>query len=300
MTYGIQQPRFSGHETFPLRQLWLKKTYDAISPNSPNSEKSIFSDDDAIVRFGVGKNMVNSLKHWALATDIIEENGNYFKTTHLADLIFGKKGLDPFQEKEATSWLIHWKLSGEAKKSTTWFWFFNLIVEPSFDKDTLIKKHIEFASNQNGNYTNNTLKRDLDCCLRSYLPKDTKVTPEEINDTVLGDLNILHRLGSGKYEFIRGEKPSLPNAIFVYALIKFWNIYSPDQQSMSFDSIMHENRSPGRVFKLDEDSVSERLSEIENITEGKIIWTDSQGIRTLSRVDNSIDPNTILKLAYEE
>lgn len=300
MAYGIEQPRFSGHETFPLRQLWLKKTYDAISPNSPNSEKSIFSDDDAIVRFGVGKNMVNSLKHWALATDIIEENGNYFKTTLLADLIFGKQGLDPFQEKEATSWLIHWKLSGEAKKSSTWFWLFNLIVEPSFDKDTLIKKHIEFASNQNGNYTDNTLKRDLDCCLRSYLPKDTKVTPEEINDTVLGDLNILHRSGSGKYEFIRGEKPSMPNAIFVYALIKFWNIYSPDQQSMSFDSIMHENRSPGRVFKLDEDSVSERLSEIENITEGKIIWTDSQGIRTLSRVDDSIDPNTILKLAYEE
>ena len=293
------KPRFSGHETFPLRQLWLKKSYDAIQPDSPKSERNIFNDDDSIVRFGVGKNMVNAIKHWALAADIIEENGIYFQTTPLADLIFGKNGLDPYQESEATSWLIHWKLAGEAKKSTTWFWLFNLIIEPTFDKNLLLDKLVNYATELNAKFTSTTLKRDLDCCLRSYLPKDTKVTPEEINETVLGDLNIIQQVGRGKYEFIRGDKPTLPNALFIYALIKFWEIYSPNQQSMSFDSLMHENRSPGRVFKLDEDSVAERLASIETITQGKLIWTDSQGIRSISRVDENIDAHQILRMAYE-
>ncbi|WP_221035896.1 DUF4007 family protein [Pseudomonas savastanoi] len=26
-----QRPQFSGHETFPLRQLWLRKAYDAVA-----------------------------------------------------------------------------------------------------------------------------------------------------------------------------------------------------------------------------------------------------------------------------
>ena len=64
---------FSGHETFPLRQLWLKKAHDQvmlhISPNRISAPKSVFSDDDATERFGVGKNMVASIKHWALSCE---------------------------------------------------------------------------------------------------------------------------------------------------------------------------------------------------------------------------------------
>ena len=293
------KPSFSGHDTFPLRQLWLKKSYDEIRPQSPKSERKILSDDDSIVRFGVGKNMVKAIRHWSLAADIIQENGLYLQTTSLGDLIFGEKGLDPYQESETTSWLIHWKLAGEAKKTTTWFWLFNLIIEPTFDKKFLQDKLIRYANDLGDKSSETTLKRDLDCCLRTYLPKDIKVTPEEINDTVLGDLNIIQQVGRGKYEFIRGDKPSLSNALFIYSLIKFWEIYSPNQQSMSFDTIMHENRSPGRVFKLDEESVAERLSSIDTITKRKLIWSDSQGIRSILRNDENIDPYEILRMAYE-
>ena len=52
-----QQPQFSGHETFPLRQLWLRKAYDAVTETVEPAQRSVFSGEDAIVRFGVGKNM---------------------------------------------------------------------------------------------------------------------------------------------------------------------------------------------------------------------------------------------------
>ena len=55
-------PKFSGHETFPLRHGWLEKGYHAVV----KEEKNPFLEDDAIAEFGVGKNMVNSIRYWAL------------------------------------------------------------------------------------------------------------------------------------------------------------------------------------------------------------------------------------------
>ena len=43
---------FSGHESFQCRQLWLKKGYDYINKNKT------FTDEDAVVELGVGKNMI--------------------------------------------------------------------------------------------------------------------------------------------------------------------------------------------------------------------------------------------------
>jgi len=67
------KPQLSGHETFPLRQGWLKKAYDAVAAEAgkPNS-KDIFNSEDAVARFGVGKNMVSSMRHWANCCGIIE------------------------------------------------------------------------------------------------------------------------------------------------------------------------------------------------------------------------------------
>jgi len=55
-------PQFSGHETFPLRQLWLRKAYDAVTESEEPAPRSVFADEDAIVRFGVGKNMAMSIR----------------------------------------------------------------------------------------------------------------------------------------------------------------------------------------------------------------------------------------------
>src|ERR1035437_1834804 len=75
---------FSGHETFVFRYGWLKKAYDAVREN-PQS----FGDDQAIVTLGVGKNMVRSIRHWALATGVLAEEpktrGMQLCTTPLAD-----------------------------------------------------------------------------------------------------------------------------------------------------------------------------------------------------------------------
>lgn len=44
---------FSGHDTFHCRSLWLKEGYDYLLLDKK------FSDDDAVVVLGVGKNVVS-------------------------------------------------------------------------------------------------------------------------------------------------------------------------------------------------------------------------------------------------
>jgi hypothetical protein len=65
------QPQFSGHETFPLRQLWLRKAYDAVTETRAPAQRSVFAGEDAIVRFGVGKNMAMSIRFWATACGVV-------------------------------------------------------------------------------------------------------------------------------------------------------------------------------------------------------------------------------------
>jgi len=63
--------QFAGHETFPLRQLWLRKAYDAVARSDEIAPRGTFNDPDAIVAFGVGKNMVAAIRHWGLACNVI-------------------------------------------------------------------------------------------------------------------------------------------------------------------------------------------------------------------------------------
>ena len=82
---------FAGHETFPLRLLWLRKAYDAVRDGAPSRT---FREPDAIGRFGVGKNMALSMGFWALAAEVIEDSAGTLKPTKFGEALFGRDGWD--------------------------------------------------------------------------------------------------------------------------------------------------------------------------------------------------------------
>lgn len=56
---------FAGHETFPLRQQWLKKSVDHVNKaeQDARSDHCFDSDsEDVIIELGVGKNMVKAMR----------------------------------------------------------------------------------------------------------------------------------------------------------------------------------------------------------------------------------------------
>jgi hypothetical protein len=194
--------QFSGHETFPLRQLWLRKAYDAVSQSIELTSKTLFSDDDAIARFGVGKNMVSSMRFWASACQIIKEDDehNAYVTTEIGDLLFDREtGLDPYCENPATPWLMHWFLASTPDKTSTWYYVFNKIVQQNFDRDSVVEGIKNMALDNGQKISIATLKRDVDCCIRSYVPKAGGDSPEEMSEPLLAQLlNRLALFGRGR------------------------------------------------------------------------------------------------------
>lgn len=283
------EPVFSGHETFPLRQLWLRKAFSQVANFEKCAPKEVFTDEGAIERFGVGKNMVTSIRHWALACDVIRKEGkDGFARGEIGDILFGRRACDPYIEREATIWLVHWLLAGRATRSATWYVVFNYMQSQSFKSSDVVALIDEYASANKAIRSSTTLTRDVEVCLRSYTSVALKSATEDSAEPLLSDLGLLSMSAKDTYHFHRGPQYSLPDEIFTFALLDFWSRWESNtkttQTTLSFNSIAHDYGSPGRVFKLDEDSVGDRLSRIAEVTRDYLEWTDSSGIRQVNRL----------------
>ena len=283
------RPQLSGHETFSLRYGWLKKAFDAVKSTEGDSDnRSVFTGEDAIARFGVGKNMVFSMRHWATAAGIIEDTPKEqrIRSTPLGEFLFGDNGIDPYMEEPETSWLVHWHLSGRPTK-TTWFWAFNHFPALFFERDMLVQGLDRLAKERTWSRSSlATIKRDVSCFVRTYVaqPISRKTSYEDSLESPLTELGLIKPTGRRDgFRFVRGPKPSLGAGAFCYALTDFWSRYSSEFKTLSFEALAHEPGSPGRVFLLDENSLVELLSKIEALTGGVYLWSETAGLKQLIR-----------------
>lgn len=303
--------QFAGHETFTLRYGWLKKVFDAINTVqnvfdsiSMNNHISgydpsiVFNAKNSISYFGVGKNMVQSMRHWSLACKIINEDN--YSASNLGKAIFSPRG-DPYLEHPGSLWLLHWNLASLPGRATTWHWAFNELNEPTFDRELLLSRLMariellrESGRMKESRVTEATARRDVECFVRTYLVKSStsKGLHEENLESPLSELSLIQPVGvGGGFQFRRGPKPTLPDEVFLYGLLEFWNELYKTRREFSVESITHEPGSPGRVFLLDEDSVAERLASMSDLTHGALRWDESTGLRQIYADDpTSIDP----------
>lgn len=298
-------PHFSGHETFPLRQMWLKKAFGARSEGG-GVAKSVFTDESAIAYFGVGKNMVASIKHWALACGVFDEASDDRSTYRVCEiwariLTDEEGGLDPFCEHPATSWLAHWRLAGVPSgkhRSTTWWWLFNNVLAPTFTRDEVQHQLSAYAIRRGVKASDATLRRDVEACIRSYCPKpDAGI--EDMAEPMLAELGLILDEGRSSLSFRRGPKASLPDGMFDLAVLDYWR--GAGESSLAFEMLAHGPGSPGRVFKMDENSLAERLFGLEARTGGVLVWTDSAGIRQVMKrpIDHDAEKRLIDRLLTE-
>jgi hypothetical protein len=295
------KPQFSGHGTFPLRYGWLKKAFDAVyEVDNKEGNKSTFANTDAIARFGVGKNMVESIRHWAEAVGVITagELNNSLKTTPFGQALFSEDGWDRYLEHPSSLWLIHWKLCGNPRK-TTWYWVFNHFTNAVFERENLVKALCNVSEEAGWrNVSPNTVKRDVDCFVRTYAtrPIKNKEAHEDALECPLVELGLIKSTGTRDgFRLATGRKTSLKNGVFLYALLDFWEQFRTTSH-LSFEALMHEPGSPGRVFLLNEDDVSDRLLHLEDLTKGQIRWSETAGLKQLiwDHDRAKIDPLSII------
>lgn len=276
------RPTFSGHETFPLRYGWLQKAYEAVA--EAESEKDavhVFRDPSSIARFGVGRNMVSSMRYWAYCTEIIgETQGHGLTTCWLGDLLFGTDGLDHYLEEAGSLWLLHWKAASDTRL-TTLFWLFNEFGGGTFARKDVVSQLMTLARAMDWPRVSEvTVDRDAQCLLRTYVGGRGG---SEAGDSILSELGLVRPLSGGRFSLVRGLQASLPNSVFLFAVCDFWQQRHEDRATLSYEALAFEAKSPGRVFLLDDASLIDRLEALEELTGGALVWSETAGLRQLVR-----------------
>ncbi|MDE2834414.1 MAG: DUF4007 family protein [Bacteroidota bacterium] len=289
---------FSGHETFPLRLSWLKKAVDAIS-----EESTIFSSDQAIAAFGVGKNMVRSMRHWSLATGIVNPHPNpharnALRVSDLGTFLLGGRGVDPYCEDAATLWLLHWLLCREPGRATLWHFIFGHWREGGLDLRNLqpaLKKWLTERDSPMPSST--TLHRDLQCLQKTYVaPRWSMARLDAVEGHPLASLGLLHE-NAGVIYLRVGQRRSLPPEVFAYAVLDYWDRYFADRESLSTQDVLARRSSPGQIFLLSEEQAYDLVNSIEAFETPPFRFDSTAGIHQLFR-ETGATPQAMLDRYY--
>lgn len=297
MYFDPKKVAFSRHESFALRFGWLTKGIHEFSIND-----NVFSDPDSVVTLGVGKNMVNSIRHWLRAAQLICLDKK--EVTPIGKAIFSTEtGWDPFLEDEATIWLIHWLISTNPEQATIWYWFFNHFHKPEFTSLEVTNALLEFVKEKtSGRVAVSSVKQDVSVLLRSYIQskKNKKLGYEDALDSPLSLLKLVSFLPTAKTYYSRLEhRGSLPIGIFGYAICDMLKRLNESQIPIE-DLIYCKEGSivPALIFRLTENSLLTKLEKLIQLFPDSFVMDQTAGVHQLFRLDD-IDPFEFLKFHYE-
>ena len=252
---------FGRHETFALRYAWLTKGFQALQ-----TDKNIFTSDAATVRLGVGKNMVNAIRYWLRASQMIEVTEGGLQATELGKAIFSEEGWDPYLEDEATLWLIHWMLATNSELATAWYWFFNCFHKAEFSNEEAANDLAAFVSeNLTGKHSERTVRHDINVILKMYCQRQgAKIELEDILDAPLASLKLITASKHSHYYQCRNtENGELPIVVIAFAVNEVFN--QRGVSILAVSDLMYGEKfgvAVGSVFRLTE---GELLAKLEGV-----------------------------------
>jgi len=302
MYFNPKKVAFSRHESFVVRFGWLTKGFRAFE-----KDQNIFSNKDAVVTLGVGKNMVNSIRYWLRASKLIILETDTKETTSIGEAIFSKKnGWDPFLEDEATIWLIHWLISTNSEIATAWYWFFNNFHKPEFVTEEVVFALSTFAKEKiDARFAISSIRKDAAVLLRSYVQstKSKKAAYEDVLDSPLSLLKLISYSSATKsYQSKLDARDNLPIGIFGYAICEYLKQLNLSQVPIE-DLIYCKEGSvaPGLVFRLTENSLLTKIEQLIQLFPQEFAIDQTAGIHqlfVLNELDN-LDPFEMLKFHYD-
>ncbi len=274
----------SRHETFTPRYGWLKKGYEGAIKDGKS-----FNAPDAIERFGVGKNMVKSIRSWCLAFHLLEPNHGderkgqkgALRPTELGNKILSDNGWDPFLEDIASLWLMHWQLFVPPFEAASWPLAFNHCSLQTFDHKQLTRVLVSAAIQYEklSSVSESSFDKDASCLIRMY--SDGRSEPVIGIDCPFAQLDIIRGAEEpNTFRFVISEKQTLPSLIFAASCFSYAEYTQPTQKSLSLHKIVYEFNSPGVAFKISETEVGRLLDDAVQQMSG-VQFVESMGNRQL-------------------
>ena len=289
---------FGRHEKFALRFTWLPKGIQALE-----NDCKVFESDDATVRLGVGRNMVNAIRYWLRASQMIAV-GSYEITEMGLMLLHPKTGYDPYLEDEATIWLLHWLVASNPDIATSHFWFFNIFQKAEFTSEELVTALGDFVKDTitiGRRPAKNTVLSDASVLSRMYTQSkiNHKMPLEEVLDSPFSALRLVeNKPGERIFVSRHIERPSLPVEILGYAVLSA--LKDRGQKIVPVEDLMYSKDGrvvPGAVFRISENDFIRKL-ELLLKTMPELELRDSNGIHQLFVLED-VAPEKLLKRYYE-
>ncbi|WP_281222281.1 DUF4007 family protein [Photobacterium sanguinicancri] len=309
--------KFSGHQTFPIRYGWIFKIIQEVNCKKPISSKENI--EQQMASMGMGKNMVLSVRHWIRTLNLVtctDKKQQAYALTPLAEALFvGNDAYDMYMDKIGTVWLLHWlaqSINTQHAELNTARWFFNYFNGVRTSKEQIAKDITLSLSNHEKDLTEATLYKDIDCLLQMYGVKRT--VANKINEDSFAspftELGLITQESSKDYRAELSAKNTLPVEIFAYAVIDFMQRKQKDsngditntQATISFDALLNDVGSPGRIFRLSTSGLSDKLDQLETLSKSKLAWTDTQGLRQVQHHFpdlHNVDPGLFLTHYYQ-
>ena len=262
-------PVFAAHQTFHPRFGWLRKAIEGVTLSPV-----VFSQDDSTLALGVGKNMVEAIRFWALATRIIEidpENSqsrpSRYRISEFGRRIFDDElGLDPYLENVSTLWILHWSMLTDDNIVPIWWLTFNSYAGIEFSADVLENACFETVQQTSWKNPNpSSIAKDVDALIRMYStrPVRARQTVDDVLDSPFRELGIVRpsQINPGGHRFVVGPKPGLNPMVIAYTCTSYISSLEGNVSSASIHQLARDPGSPGRLLKLDDRSIADALSE---------------------------------------
>lgn len=289
-SYGkfFKDGKYGQHETFHLRTGWLRKAYDKVDKKPDGFSKENVNED-----FGVGKNMVNAIKYWAVAFGIIEKKTSSkpteYKKTELAEFLFEK---DRYLEDPASDWLLHYNLVTTPQNAPVLFWAFNIMNFNEFNKRSFLSGLKAFLTNIESmrDISEKTLTSEYSTFIRTYYERnnESKQIKRDIFDCPFSSLQIISAgVDRSTFKFKIGKKKNLPSQLVAYSIFKMAKNGNSNQKietfTIEFDKLLWGAYSPGMCFKLDGEALLDYIDDIcNNNYLGNASYSTTAGIKRLT------------------
>lgn len=242
------------HETFSIREGWIEKGIHYINKDSRSMSK-----DNGTSVFGLGSNMVKSLRYWLTASCLAKFRNGYAFLSELGRLILKN---DPFIDDDFSLWLIHLYLITNENDSPVFNAIFNLEYS-QFDKDFLIdrvpSKLTEFGYDQITSIS--SLESDISVFLKSYYSEDFS-NPENNMKCPLARLNLFSCEGKKIYSRKTPAFNKLDFRIVYLSILRCINC-NDAEISFNIEDIYTMRNNPLNTLNLSKSALFYYLEEMQ-------------------------------------
>ena len=278
----MAQPRYSGHDSFLCKQFWLKKGFDFAA------EGNSFNEESAVVKLGIGKNMVTAVQYWLKSFGITDSKN---EPTEIGKFIFNdKKGKDKYIENIATVWLLHYLLV-KTNHASIYNLFFNDFRRQrvEFSRENLLAFVTKKLQDENLSFSANTISSDIAVFIKTYLKPSSLNTKDDIEEdfaSILVDLQLMEQIDGSDFEgkkvdYFKVESSlryDIPPALILYTILDS----KPESRSISFKEIHIGTNMPGSVFAMSKEGLYSKLKQLQShYGKNIIVFSETAGVQEL-------------------